>query len=267
MSNEDSGDGRPQFPVKKVPELSPYGKQLLKQVKGSPQMVSPGHSKHWGLERPDSVMHAIPESFSQLVYNLPEEMLSMTDGELEESYPLTRQDRRLRILFWEAFEEANKKSIKMDLERVAKNAGLPTWESYEQKLYQSPALLAWVMRLPAHYDLQIKEGLELGMNRLMEIMSLPLQEAVFDKYGKPIMSGGKPVVRTNTSIGLLVLQAFKLLDQRRHGGYTQKSVNVNMEAGRIPENATIDPAELDRKLRELEDAVNGKPADIEVKRE
>jgi hypothetical protein len=230
-------------------DLSPYGEFLLKQVKGSSQQVNPSPQAviRWGMDRPESVMHVLPEEFRAQLLALPDELFSMSEPELENKIGgITRQDRRVRLNLWDEYERAYRESREIDFRRVVAETGLPNWEMYKIKLYQEPGRLAWIMRAPPSYALQMRESHELGLNRLNEILSLSLKENVYNRDGDIIGE------RINTSIGMLILQAIKLIDNRRMGAPTQKNVNLNLES-KAPD-ADAKPAsmeEIEKRLREL----------------
>ena len=237
----------------RAPQLSPYGKSLLKALGGNAKDICAKKATYWGLDHPQSVLNLIPEEISQVVLSLPTEILKHSDGELEKATGgITRQDRRVRLLFWEEYENAAREARSMNLEWVAENAGLPTWNSYGQRLYENPPLMAWVMRPPPHYELQMREAQELGIDRLMEIMQLPIEQPVYDKKGNLLVGkDGKPVTKADVGVGMLIMQCYRLVDQRRHGGYTQKTVNMNLDANKVPEGASLSMEEVESRLKEL----------------
>jgi hypothetical protein len=226
-------------------QLSPYGKSLLKALGGDLGMVraTPHAVKRWGADQPESILHVLPPELQARILALPPEILELSENELVAALPggLTRQDRRLRINFWAEYERAQRAQEGMNLSTVVLDTGLPSWGVYEQRLYQMPALLAWLMQPPPSYQLQIKEAHELGISRLMEILALPLT-----------MTDGKGNPKINVGVGLLILQAIKLVDNRRMGAPTQKNVQVNVDAGKAPEGATLSMEQIDRRIEELE---------------
>lgn len=235
-------------------DLSPYGEALLKQVGGSLGMVrpTPHAMKRWGMDRPDSIIHVLPEDFAKQVLKIPDEALELPEWRLEkelaeEENPVTRQDRRVRINFWQEYEQAHAQARKMNLTTVVQNTGLPSWQLYVDMLLTNHRRFAWLMHPPPGYELAMREAHELGMGRLVEILSLPLTKK--DKNGNDV---------PNIGVGLLILQAVKLVDNRRMGTPTQKNVNVNVDAGKSPSGASLNMEEVDKKLAELEAFFDGK---------
>lgn len=210
-------------------------------------------AKWWGMDQPQSVLHGLPDGLRAQILSLPPELIALSEQELEiGAGGISRQDRRVRLNFWQEYEKATQEARSLNLKAVAQDTGLPSWAIYEEKLYQNAGLLAWLMRPPATYVLQVREAQELGLNRLHEILSLPIKTTVTKKN----KSGEVKIEeKINVGVALLILNAFRLVDQRLMGGYTQKQVNVNVDAGQAPPGGSINMATLDEKLKELEAAL------------
>jgi hypothetical protein len=196
----------------------------------------------FGADQPDSILEVIPEAVRDAVLRLPDELFALPPEELEAQAQVSRQDRRIRIQFWEEYEVAHRSLGQLDLSKVVVGSGVPSWPYYSEKLNRTPALLAWLVQPPAEYRLQMKEAGELGMQRLMDILELPQRNA----------NGS-----VNTAVCLLQLQALKMVDQRLHGSITQKILSVNVDGGQKPENGQLSMEEVDRKLKELQKELDG----------
>lgn len=223
--------------------LTPHGRALLKQLHGNTGQIRPTAAAvaRFGADQPDSVLEVIPEALANAALALPDELFKTPEHELESLAQVTRQDRRIRIRFWEEYEVCHRTLSQMDLTKVVADTGVPTWGYYWEKLTRTPALLVWLMQPPAAYRLQMQEASELGLRRLVDILQLPLT---------------KPSGAVDAGVGLLILQAIKMVDQRLHGSVTQKVLSVNLSAGDKPEEGSISMDEVDRKLKELEDELS-----------
>ena len=220
-------------------KLSPYGKTLYKALGGDPRFlaVRPSIVKHFAVERPDSVLNLIDDpELRDLVLNMPEELLEKSEPQLVESANPDRVDRRIRIAFWEEYERAASEQRSMTLANISRNTGAVSWGWYKNQLMAKPDKLAWFLSQPAAYRLQVQEAEQIGLNRLVEILELPLRS---------------PNGQINVMIGGLILAAYKMVDTRLHGLPTNKTVNVNLDQ-KVPANATIDSDKLDERLAELE---------------
>ena len=226
-----------------VGSLSAHGKALLKSLGGDPALATatPAAIRRFAADTPESPLQLMPEHIARKALAIEDNYLKMTEHELEEHFKPFRLDRRIKAAFWDDYERAAKEGRKVDLSTLVAGCGVATWEQYEDRLIQSPALFAWFLTPPVEYRVQLKEGSEFGMRRLMDILELPL----IDSKGRP-----------NTGVGLLILQAVKFLDARVHGAITQKVLNVGMSAGVIPEGAQgVNMAELDKRIAEAEQAL------------
>lgn len=233
-------------------DLSVQGKALLKAMGGNSAMVraTPYAMSRWGLDRPESVLHAVPEALKALCLALPDVYLKKSDSALEDEATVTRLDRRVRLKFWDEYEQAYKENREMHLDDVVAFSGVQSWMSYESRLKETPALLAWLMNPPADYKLQMREAQELGLRRLTDILELKMEDPLTGKI--------------NTGVGLLILQAIKLIDARLHGAPTTKNVNVNVDAGQAPAGGQISMPEVDKRIAELEAKLGSPTASVAV---
>lgn len=229
-------------------KLSPHARALMKAMGGSAQTIAPNSAKFWGIDQPTSLINLVDDKeLIEAATRLPISTFSLPEAELEklcEAGSPTRQDRRMRIAFWEEYEKAaSKLTGPMDLVNMVNGTGVLHWEAYKNSLLLDPNFLAWFLTPPASYKVQMKEAQELGLSRLIEIMSLPIQDP------------GTGKVRAD--VGALILQAYKLVDLRNQGAVAQKMVQITADAGKIPDDSHIDPDLLDQRLKELEAQLKG----------
>ena len=222
-------------------QLSPFGKAIFREAKADLKEITPSlaSAKHFDIGRSDSILNLIPPHLAERALKIPDEILRHKD--LEGQAMPSRQDRRMRIRFWEEYENAASQRRAMELSNITEGTGLPSWPSYDLNLQNSPQLLAWFMTPPAGYRMLLQESMELGQERLREILALPL------------IPPGKTT--PDARIGLLILQAIKFIDQRLYGAITQRNVNVNLTQPIPPGQATVRMEDLDKKIKELEDAM------------
>lgn len=230
--------------------VSPYAKQLLRTLGGDPKYLglSAAVVSRWALDRPEAVLNLVDdEAFFRAAANLPADLLKLSESELAAFCPPNRPsrlDRRVRIYFWEAYEEAAKKHHTISLEGIVKDSGVPSWSEYRNELLTTPVLLAWMLCPPAGYKIQMKEALDLGLKRLMDILEIPVMDPVTKKV--------------SPAVAALHIQAFRLIDQRVNGAITQKIVSIGASAGTVPEGAqAVDHSAIDQRLLELEKILQG----------
>lgn len=234
-------------------KLSAAGKQLLKVLGGDPSLASitPAALKRWAVDQPTSIINLCPdEVLTRAAVHLPENYFRRTEAELIKEMPyeqVSRQDRRVRIQFWEEYEAAAKDNRPMDLEFVAQGTGAVNWPAFRDELVTCNAKLAWLMIPPAHYRVQLKEAQELGLGRLMNILEIPAQDPVTKKV--------------NVGIAMMHLMVWKAIDLRLQGPMIQKIVSLTGNMGSAPEggSAKVDMTSVDKRIAELEAQLQGTP--------
>lgn len=239
--------------------LSPYGKALLKELGGDPTRevpLTPAQVKRWAKDRPESVLNLMPDKeLADLAASLPNDFFRLTEDDLKARCPEgrpSRMDRRVRLQFWNEYELAAKELREMNMQAVVEGTGALTWEAYRTEMATpggGAALLAWFMTPPAEYALRMREATELGVERLMDILELPLK----DEKG-----------RVQVGVAALILAAYKLVSERVHGAIAQKIVQANMSVGEIPQDgkATLQIKDVDARIMELEKLLNGQQAQL-----
>jgi hypothetical protein len=233
-------------------KLSPFARSLMKALGGDPRTLSLTGAQitRWGLDRPESMLNLLgDEDLAAAALKLSSEFLRMSEYELQklcgEARP-SRLDRRVRIHFWEEYENAAKLGKAMDLDGVIREAGVHSWAAYRQDLLDSAPLLAWFLSPPASYKIQLKEAQDLGLSRLMEILELPIVDPVTKK--------------PNVGVAAIILQAWKSVDMRLNGALTQRIVQLSGSMGEAPPGATaVNMADVEKKLAELEAMLGPSP--------
>lgn len=240
--------------------LSPYGKALLKELGGDPTKeipLTPAQVKRWAKDRPESVLNLMPDKeLSELAASLPTEFFRLTEDDLKARCPEgrpSRLDRRVRLQFWNEYELSAKELREMNMQTVVDGTGALTWEAYRTEMAvpeSGGALLAWFMTPPAEYAIRMREATELGVERLMDILELPLKDPTTQ--------------RVNVGVAALILAAYKLVSERVHGGIAQKIVQASMHMGDIPHEgkAQLSIKDVDARIAELEKLLNGQQAQL-----
>ena len=229
--------------------LSPYAKALMRSLGGNTQFMSknPKSIKNWKLDRPDSLLELIPDkAFTEQAELIPNDFLNMTERQLLEQCPSGtpgRVERRVRILFWDEYERAATDLTPMDLNAVVAGSGARNWPSLAEHISSHPALFAWFLAPPASYKVQMKEAVDLGLSRLLDILEVPIMD--------PETGAFRPAVAA------LILQAFKLVDIRVNGMPTQRIAQFTAHQTIPASEPLVTAADLDRKLAELEHILSG----------
>jgi hypothetical protein len=103
------------------------------------------------------------------------------------------------------------------------------------RVIANPHKLAWMFTPPKNYMDSMEECLDLGLNRLREILGTPIK----DKNGK-----------IDPKAASVVLKAIALVDIRLKGAPVQRNVNLNLNKEQT--QALTDMGMIDQRLAELE---------------
>jgi hypothetical protein len=152
------------------------------------------------------------------------ELLLMDEAELRRKVHPTVLIHRLRMSFWEIFDKRRCSSGPKDgpgsihsdkrsgiITDSEVYAGLCAREEYEI-IVRNPSNLAWILKPPVSYQTAISEALYSGMNRLREIMELP----IYSEEGK--------VDHKNIKV---MMSAMEFFDKRLYGAMSQKMFQAN----------------------------------------
>lgn len=178
-------------------------------------------------------------------FNIPEKTLR----QLAKTNTNTELNR-LRHAFWEEYNRAQFYNDKMHPFTMG-ITNITTWQRFEE-LLKDKHCLVYILTPPPQYKVQVKEGLSHGLERVREILDLPLQDPVTGKI--------------NTQICNLIMSATKFLDARVNGAFTQKQVNYNVNENKTTIEDKTSPAtqltveDIDKKIRELENKKKSIPA-------
>lgn len=144
---------------------------------------------------------------------------------------------RLRLSFWNEYENANQHNRKMVFGKII--AGVCTDTVFKRKVITDDVKLAYILCPPKDYQITVKEALDAGLDNLRAIVSAP----VLDERGHLI-----------TKAADVVLKAVALLDMRVKGAVIQRidqrSLNVNLNK-EVPPDSHHAPATLEELEREL----------------
>jgi hypothetical protein len=151
----------------------------------------------------------------------------------------TATEARIRLAFWQEYERTQMKhAFQMQVKNIY--AGVCTHQHFYTRVLQRPEILAWMLMPPASYQVAMEEALNFGVERLREILELPI-----------MLPNGKP----DTSTASLILKTVAFLDMRVKGAIVQKNLNVNVSTdSRSIEDKIKEFSmdELDRKIARLE---------------
>lgn len=151
-------------------------------------------------------------------------------------------DNRLRLGFWMEFDRSRAEGREMAMSHVY--GGICSQTFFAEKYLKDPSRVAWLLCIPAHYDLMMEEGVSFGIELLRSYLEIDANPP------------GKP-----PNIKLMELQAkiVAMLDMRLKGGHIQrtemKSVSLHMNAqdhriAQVTQEMSMD--ELEKRIKELD---------------
>lgn len=151
-------------------------------------------------------------------------------------------DNRLRMAFWLEYDRSQMEMKPMNMTNVF--AGVCTKQLFYGNYLHSAERVAWLLCPPVKYIVKIEEALDFGLDRMRDILSIPVQEP------------GRPV---NVKLAELQAKIVAMLDQRSKGAVTQRieqrNMNLNIStndkkvAQAAVENSMV---ALEKRLKELE---------------
>lgn len=170
---------------------------------------------------PCSLLNMAPEPMIPLIYNVIErapKLMLYPDIALRHHCDPDERDDRLRLTFWDEYNLATSLGRRMTLRAVInKVCTFPIWNNYYA---QKHLKILWIITPPRDYNLSLRQIHAHGMERLEEIMKLPMK--------------GKNGETDYRAVGL-ILKTFQLVDLRVKGAILQKfqiqqqNLNINAE--------------------------------------
>lgn len=207
-----------------------------------------------------TINHSIfPEEVFKLMAAIPENYFWLEEAELLDLMPgenVKSSERRLKISFWHEYDRVLSGVHDISKHQVMSSArvthGVMGIAAYKEFI-RNPVKLAWLLMPPANYKVCIDELHYAGIERVREILALPIK----DKKGIP-----------NPATARLVLKAFELLDLRAKGSIVQRSMNVSVNVDKQADTAAAADKinSIDQQIAELlgEPQPIKRPADIQI---
>lgn len=192
------------------------------------------------LNDPKALINLVPKSVKDAMLRVPEAFLNMDERELEKLTPkqsFTLVDRRLRTAFWLEYARATDAGTALNLANVYQ--GVCSRAYFYNYVIESQPRLAYLLLAPTDYRIAMEEALLFGVDRLREILDLP----IYDPSGKP-----------DPKIADVILKTVAILDQRVKGAVIQKiqqhTVHESKGGGK-PTESPETMVEIEAKLASL----------------
>jgi hypothetical protein len=160
----------------------------------------------WAQDDARSVLRLAPESFKRRMAEMPEEFKNLDEPGLRKLITPTATDNQLRISFWLEYDRVQRElASKMEMTAILR--GVITEDYFYTTYSKDLKRIAWVLIPPKSYTVKLTEMLELGLERLRDILVMDPNE-----------KGGKK----NTKLMELQLKIAAMMDMRLNGAIAQK---------------------------------------------
>lgn len=195
---------------------------------------------------PRNIINLVPSWLKLAIKALPPDYLEMGEEELRQLVYQNKQTKstatKLRLAFWEEYDRCqNQGDSVMFLKNIL--IGNSTMIGFQKLIDRQPEFLAWLLTPPAVYMMKMKEILNLGHERMLEILS-----ATTD-LGNGIM---------DSRLAKVQHAIYETMLDRVHGAVVQNqrtmNVNLNAKADEVTQRqanvaALTDMDEIQRRLQ------------------
>lgn len=224
--------------IKKSPELGngPLAQRAISRHKDQLD-VTRREIIFWEDRNPRSVINLVSDRLQELMRQLPQSLLAMSEKEIRRKLDPGWTEEQLRIAFWdEYFLTVDNNCKKMRIEAVY--ARVCAKDIFYDKI-KNPLTLAYMCKPPQDYIYQMRSLLNIGLERFAEILNLPLE-----------VNG-----RVDTRLITEIVKIVSIVDNRVKGAVTQKiqidgtQRNLNMNVAYEPPKSHQD---IQKELQNIE---------------
>jgi len=191
-------------------------------------------------------------AFEHAVMAVPDELFLLDEKEIQKKARVNVTDDFIKTSFWNEYDLAQAKAKNMTLENVYVRCC--SRDYFFKQFLSNSYKVAWLLTPPPNYQVMLDTLLSRGLQRLYEILSLPLENTYIDNKGNAH-------TEIDAKIAHVIYQITKDIDIRVKGAIpqivasTSRNVNVNL-TGEVPQEQmtqTTNMEEVDAELRRLEE--------------
>lgn len=203
-------------------------------------------------ENPRSLYNLLPSALKQKVDSVEESLFFLEEDELTQRAFFRDQpdvkSNRIRISFWREYDSCiGLKRPTIDVNQAVKGLGGPL--AFYKQWCASEARVAWLLKTPLDYELQISDLHQAGLRQLEALMQL-----------KPVNPDGS----LNKAVAELQFKIYQSLDARIKGAVVQRidqrtlNVNTNVnptdkQSAEVQKAASLTMDEINERLASLEE--------------
>jgi len=221
-------------------------KPLVKKrgIYGSAPGISGDENTHelslFDTGNPKAVVNLLPKKIADAMELIRPNLLSNSLAGAERSKEIGEIESLLRLAFWDEYFVACDRGGKMIMERVYSR--VCSKEYFYKYVVPNQTKLAYILHPPKEYTLKMRELLEMGHERIREILQLPLRQGN----------------RVDAKLISEIVKIVTLLENRVRGAVVhrvelnQKSLNVNVDY-----EPPSDYFEVEAELKMLDEQLKG----------
>lgn len=228
------------------------------EAQKSPGPLKPEQADYLQRKNHRSLYYLSPGGVKNSMRAVPRALLYQDEIVLQKEVAPTPTMKLLRFRYWEEYLRASEMEeiTKIDVDRICEGICNPHF--FEEKVFKSHYMTAWMMCPPKRYFDAMEEALAMGVERLREVLELSLYK--LDSEGKRAVDKEGHQIVDHRSAGL-ILKAYLMVDQRQKGGFLQKQVSATFSSSvrdiaGVKEDLSME--QIEAKIREI------KPSDIDV---
>lgn len=207
-------------------------------------------------DHPESLFNLVAPVAREAMADIPEELLVCPEDQLK----IQKVDLHLRRNLHEEYARALIENRSVNLKNVYD--GLISRTAFYGGVLQNKHRLAYIMRVPVSYENKLKEGLDLGIDRLLnEVLTMPIKN--------PKGYYDQDAVKN-------LIKAIEFCDVRVRGSVVQRvekrSVNVNVNQNQTTSPKDVTPGgdpmlQLDMKMSEVKKKLALARGEMQIERE
>lgn len=210
----------------------------------APHKMAPEYEPSFSIfnhDNPTSLINVCPKTMVNVLGEIEKampRMLLWSESELRKKCDVDERDERLRLQFWDEYNLATAQNRRMTLHGFID--GVTTHEIFVKFYLKRRMKMIWIITPPRNYATAMKNILDHGLTRMMEIMRLPIIDPQTQQPNLKVISQ--------------IVKTFQIVDLRVKGAIIQRvqQSNVNFNAD-VSEAAAAQLADMSlEQLEQLE---------------
>ena len=177
-------------------------------------------------DNPHSLINLVPKDFATRMKGIDKSYFEMSQVDLEKKVRPDDIMNRLKLRFWDEWQVALLSGVETKVEISSVYYGVCTEEYFYAKVLSKPKVLAWVITPPIDYVVTMRDVLRQGIERLSDIIRLPLvQKTPMKERGEYVRDEDGEIMyveKVDKAVLSEVSKIVKMLSERVHGAIVQR---------------------------------------------